>query len=132
MDPQEDGSCKGNDCFCPCDCNKYEVAFSDLPGKELERPEESDLRGSFEGSGDSFEGSLENSLEKAKSIDIKLAQTNDILNQIDLLNKNLFENNITTSQQNKNEFDKNGNRCYCHCKCCNKNEKLPRLDDVTR
>ena len=117
-------SCSEHECFCPCDCNKLVPAFSVPP--RLEGPQDPDLvdlRISVEGSGNSFESAFTTSSEKSKSIDIRKAQTTEILNQIDLINKQNFNTNRTTSQPEKNQYDKDGNRCYCHCPCCNKDKK---------
>ena len=113
LNPSEEESCEDNECFCPCDCSKYQVAFRGTPD------ENSDGLGIT--SANSV--NLGNSLEKAKSINIKVAQTKDILNEISSINKILYKLNSTTSSpENQNQVDKNGNKCYCHCKCCNKNE----------
>ena len=34
LDQNEDGSCTDNECFCPCDCNKYQVAFKGVPDQK--------------------------------------------------------------------------------------------------
>ena len=131
LDPNEDGSCSDNECFCPCDCNKYQVAFKGVPDKKpttLDYIEYSTTDDSFEGSGSSFDVSnnFQNSFGSAKSLDIQNAQTFDIINQIDLINKNLFKINKDSTKATKN--DQTEDKCYCHCKCCNKNEKS--LDPV--
>ena len=123
LDPNPDGSCSDNECFCPCDCNKNRVAFRGIPDKQpatLDHIEYS-TSDSFEGSGSSLD---------AKSLDIKNAQTNDIINQIDLINKNLFKTDKSSTKQTpKIKTDTDDEKCYCHCKCCNKKE--PRgLDDT--
>ena len=125
LDQNEDGSCTDNECFCPCDCNKYQVAFKGVPDQKpttLEYIDDS-TSDSYEGSGSTFEVSnnFQNSFGNAKSLDIKTAQTNDIINQIDLINKNLFKINKDTTKKTKKA--KTEDKCYCHCKCCNKNEK---------
>ena len=139
LNPNEDGSCDDNECFCPCDCDKNQVAFKTLPGDDVISLETDtdypDISGSFEGSGSSLEGSgssvgkslgVQDAFEKAKSIDIKVAQTNDILNQIDLINKGLFDIDIrgTSSPKKQRKVEDNADKCYCHCKCCNKNEDV--------
>ena len=129
-------SCAEHDCFCPCDCNKLVPAFSVPPRVEgPQGPDLVDLRNyvegyvnkymtpSVEGSGNYFESEFTTSSEKSKSIDIRKAQTTEILNQIDLINQQNFNTNRTTSQLEKNQYDKDGNRCYCHCPCCNKDKK---------
>ena len=123
LDQNPDGSCSDNECFCPCDCNKNQVAFRGIPDKQpatLDHIEYS-TSDSFEGSGSSLD---------AKSLDIKNAQTNDIINQIDLINKNLFKTDKSSTKQTpKIKTDTDDEKCYCHCKCCNKKE--PRgLDDT--
>jgi len=123
LNPSEKESCKDNECFCPCDCSKYQVAFRGTPNENA-------------GLGISSANSA-NSLEKAKSINIEVAQTKDILNEISSINKILYKLNSTTSSpENQNQVDKNGNKCYCHCKCCNQNEgsgntrQLPDKNDT--
>ena len=119
LNPSDDESCEDNECFCPCDCTKFQVAFRGSP-------KENDGLGISSTESDD----LENSLEKAKSINIEVAQTKDILNEISSINKLLYTSNTTeSSQENQNQVDKDGNKCYCHCKCCNKNEKDDRQLD---
>ena len=112
LNPSDDESCEDNECFCPCDCNKYQVAFRGTP-------KENDGLGISSTESDA----LNNALEKAKSINIEVAQTKDILNEISSINKQLYKINTTTSsQENQDVIDADGNKCYCHCKCCNKIE----------
>ena len=146
LDPSESGSCTDNECFCPCDCDKSKPAFRSIRKTDhltLVNIDVSEVKESFEGSGYSFEGpgsassmyaDPPTSPEKAKSIDIKVAQTNDIINQIDLINKNLLNIKPTTfSQRNVNTGDKNNvEKCYCHCKCCNKSERSLPVENITR
>ena len=137
MDPNEDGSCTDNECFCPCDCNNNQIAFRGIPYQQpttLEYIDDTTMD-SFEGSGSSFDSSkdIQSSLGNAKSLDIKNAQTNDIINQIDLINKNLFKvSKISTKQTLKPQNNDNEEKCYCNCKCCNKNERALDPDNSTR
>ena len=137
LDASEEGSCDDNECFCPCDCEKNNVAFKTLPadsnhGETLEYIDSLEPEMNVEGSGfevDTLENSIEHKdaidtkVQNSKSLDIKIAQTNDIINQINQINKKMFNSN-TTSLPNDNDIDKNGDKCYCHCKCCNKNEDV--------
>jgi hypothetical protein len=36
LNPDDDGSCNRNPCFCPCDCDDYEFAFKQDDLRELE------------------------------------------------------------------------------------------------
>ena len=137
LDPNEDGSCTDNECFCPCDCNNNQIAFKGIPDKQPTTLEYVDdtTTDSFEGSGSSFSASndIQNSLENARSLDIKNAETNDIINQIDLINKNLFKSSKSSTQQTKkSQADAYEEKCYCNCKCCNKNERALDPDNTTR
>ena len=38
LNPNDDGSCNSNQCFCPCDCNSYDFVFKNA---EIETPKES-------------------------------------------------------------------------------------------
>jgi hypothetical protein len=56
LDPSEDGSCDDNECFCPCDCEKNNVAFKTLPAdsshdETLEYGDSLEPEMSLEGSG---------------------------------------------------------------------------------
>ena len=118
-------------CFCPTDCDSDQLAFKEHPDKHRILPlqhyinlESEDLVSSFEGSGSISEDviSHQRSLEQTKS-------TKSIKDDIDRLNKKLYPNITTTSisqnidRINKNHIDKDGNICYSHCECCNKQEE---------
>ena len=148
LDPSEEGSCDDNECFCPCDCEKNDVAFKTLPAdsnhdETLEYVDSVEPEMSLEGSGfevDTLENSIEHQdaidtkVQNSKSLDIKVAQTNDIINQINQINKKMFNSNRTSLSNpnpNDNDIDKNGDKCYCHCKCCNKNEEGPQVRKIS-
>jgi hypothetical protein len=90
--------------------------------KKLSKRSFEDSSSSFEGSGSASENFrfYQRSLKQSKS-------TKSIKDNITEVNRNMYPNTSTIASRerniNSNHFDEDGNMCYCHCKCCNKQKE---------